>query len=142
MLVLFTLLTIGSGVKFFGENKGNENNQKSSKRKESKDQLPIARNPISREHFATSDGKLHSYEEAYPDDEYKYAYTIIGKGSKKGHDYQEVVKIKGKESGKRKGYDYIDWLNKCSLKGEGKRKQVEIPGCGEWTIVSGVFSGL
>ena len=136
MLVLF-ILTIASGVKFIGERNQNHgkisNNHKSSKHKEYKNR-PIAKNPVSREEFGTSDGDLHSYEEAYGDDEKKYAGKRIRK--EKGQDYQERAGKsagKRKERGKRKktGKDYVDWKNKCSFKEKGKRTEVEIPGCGE-----------
>ena len=140
MLVIFTL-TIASGVKFFGETSQNNgkisNNEKASKQGESKHRS-VARNSVSREQFGTSNHELHSYEEAYGDDENKYAGEQIRK--ERGQDYQGTewqTAGKRKERGKRKktGKDYTDWKNKCSLKGKGKKTQVEIPGCGGWIIV-------
>ena len=61
----------------------------------------------------------------------------MGKRKETGEDYKEMGEKKkagedfilmGKR--KRKGKDYTNWLDKCSLKGKGKKKKVKIPGCG------------
>ena len=61
----------------------------------------------------------------------------MGKRKETGEDYKEMGEKKkagedfilmGKR--KRKGKDYTNWLDKCSLKGKGKKTQVTIPGCG------------
>ena len=70
-------------------------------------------------------------------------YTEMGKKKKKtGENYTDMGKKKKADKdfvlmGKRarKGKDYVDWLDKCSLKGKGKKTQVEIPGCGGWVNI-------
>ena len=70
---------------------------------------------------------------------YKGKGTKKGKRRRKGKDYEETGIVKGKdyeEEGlrRRKGKDYQaeSWLNECSLKEQGDRKEFKVPGCGGW----------
>ena len=113
MLVMFTL-AIASGVKFFGGQKGDED--RSPDAHKTPNQWDFKQKPTSKRVSSSMELSdisheevFHSYEEAY-------------------HSYEEVYK---EDTTRREtGTDYEEWLNPCSLKEGGKKKQLQIPGCG------------
>ena len=118
MLVIFTL-AFASGVKFVVGHKGHEGGstdaEKTPKQGDLKRNKPTNKKVSSAMELSDSSQEKvpHSYEEAY-------------------HSYEEAYKEEFEENTTRRetGTDYGEWLNECSLKEKGKKKQLQIPGCG------------
>ena len=104
------LVAIALSVHLFGVLKGDNghNHKRSNVGKQTENKFKLGHSGAKRERILLSSGPSGHY--------------LIKKTSYRNH--------KDGAQKKREDYQDVEWLNKCSV--GGKRKQLDIPGCGGW----------
>ena len=119
------LVAIALGVNLFEVSKGDNghHHKRSNVGKASKNKVKQRHPGVKRGTISSSLRPFgHSHEEAF-----NYVIETIGRHHNDGRKRRDKILQPPKE------WDYQnEWANECSLKSGGKKKQLDIPGCGGW----------